>query len=48
MKWLKGIKAAYIALIVSFAALAPAAAQDAGTATADLLSNAYTGKVYSP
>ena len=26
----------------------PAAAQDAGTPTADLLSNAYTGKVYSP
>ena len=26
----------------------PAAAQDAGTPTADLLSNAYTGKAYSP
>jgi len=26
----------------------PAAAQDAGTPTADLLNNAYTGKVYSP
>jgi len=33
-----------VALIIAL----PAAAQDAGTATADLLSNAYTGKVYSP
>ncbi len=26
----------------------PVAASDAGTPTADMLSNAYTGKVYSP
>ncbi len=41
---------ATIASTVLFAsALAlPAAAQDAGTPSADLLSEAYTGKVYSP
>ncbi len=40
------LPAVTIAALVLMAA--PASAQDTGTATADLLSNAYTGKVYSP
>jgi len=36
------------ALFTLLASPLPAAAQDAGTPSKDLLSNAYTGKVYSP
>jgi hypothetical protein len=35
-------------ILLAFALVLPAAAQDAGTATAELLSDAYTGKAYSP
>jgi len=44
----RGLKTVSIALMVSCAALAPAAAQDAGTLTKEKLSSAYTGKAYSP
>ena len=48
MTWLRDRKTPSIALVVLFALLPPAAAQDTGTPTKQTLSGAYTGKTYSP